>query len=128
MAYCTSADIDGKYGNGNRVKWADMEGLGSSNPLIATRTTEAITYASDLIDDHLRGSKFSFITPITATTPSTLKNVCRKIAAYELSTARGVTAYTKDGQPITPLYADYMDAMNTLEKIINQTIVLNLDT
>jgi phage gp36-like protein len=126
--YVTSSDIDARYGIGNRQKWADMEGLGptANATAIAARTTDAITYASSFIDDYLRNSKFSFVVPITGTVPDTIKDICRKIAAYQLSVPRGVSDYTKDGDPITPLWVDYQDALMKLKMIVNQEIVLDL--
>jgi phage gp36-like protein len=127
-AYCTSDDVTDRYGTPNVNAWADMEGLGATAnaDAIAARIADAIAYASDYIDDRLRGSNLSFVIPITGTVPNTLIDIARRIAAYHLSTARGVRDYDKYGNPITPLYADFRYAKQLLEAIATQKLTLDL--
>jgi phage gp36-like protein len=123
MAYCTRDDIEDRYGATNVVDWADLDDDANATSITA-RITAAIAYASAYIDDRLRRSDLNYRLPISVSgaTPYTLKDVCRRIAGYNLSTGRGVFRYDQDGNPLTPLRADYMDALNTLELIAGKKL------
>jgi len=123
MAYCTKSDIEDRYGASNVADWADLDDDGNSTK-ITDRITSAIAYASTYIDDRLRRSDLNFKLPISVSgsIPATLVDVCRRLAGYTLSTGRGVFRYDQDGNPLTPLRADYMDALATLELIAQKKL------
>lgn len=131
MAYCTRSNIEDRYGVTNVSRYADLDNDASPTS-ISNRITRAIAVADALIDDILRASPYSFVLPITepmgtsSYAPVTLTDCAVKIAGYWLSTARGVKDYDKDGNPITRLYGDYMDARSTIKAIADQTIKLNV--
>ena len=118
--YCDDDDLDDRYGSGNVTAWADTEGDGTG---VSDRKTLACTIATAQVDARLENSNQNFKVPITGTVPTLIEDAAVKLAGYWLSTARGVRDYDREtGQPLTPLYADYVDAMTTLDKIANGTL------
>jgi hypothetical protein len=107
------ADIDGVWVRG-----------AAETAAMTARRLAARTYAYNRINDELSNSDLSFQVPIAGTIPTTLMDVEVKLAGYWLSTARGVTSYDDKGVPMTKLYVDYIDAMNTLGRIASGKLTL----
>jgi phage gp36-like protein len=132
MAYCEDTDMNARYGLPNLNAWADMEGLGptANATAIAARKLLARNVATARIDDRLRGSGVSFKVPITGTVPATIVNLCVKLAAYELESALGYKDYVQADErfiPVTRLYPDRQDALDTLEMIVTGKLTVNFD-
>jgi phage gp36-like protein len=86
MAYCTKADIDGIFGVSNVKTWSDIENKNSPQ-LIDARIASAIVESEDYINNFLRGGSYAI--PFV-TIPTTIKNVCAKLAGLWLYENRGV--------------------------------------
>lgn len=124
MAYCEDTDLNARYGQTNVDAWADMEGTGTvANAVnIAARRLLARNVATARIDDRLRKSKVEFQIPITGTVPTTIINLCVKLAAFELESARGYKDYVLEDErflPVSRLYFDRANALATLEQIVS---------
>ena len=115
--YATSAQLANWYGQGNINRWADMEGTGDANASIATRTSEALTLATDRIDARLRLAAVIDRDVQLSSVPNIVMHICRVIAGFYLSKARDAKGYDDQGTPISPYYIEYMDALSTLEDI-----------
>jgi phage gp36-like protein len=120
MAYHTRANIEGRYGPANVAKWADLD-CDANATKITNRINEAIAYSDSLIDDYLRASVYNYSLPLSPV-PLTITACAVKISGYWLSTARGLKQFDKDGNPITPYYADYRSAIEILDAIREQRI------
>ncbi len=126
---CTDADLNARYGTTNIARWADLEGTWAEGEAesadMTARRLLARTRATDLVYDRLRASQLNMNLPLS-TAPSTLVDVTVKIAGWWLSSARGVSAYDQAGNPISRWYADFRDAMGTLDKIVAQELRLDV--
>ena len=126
MAYITAANLNDRYGAPNVAAWANMEGDGSQT---TARIATAIAFACDRFDDRMRATPYSNVLPITLVgggTPKTVVDCVVKLAGYWISTPRGVRDYDKDGNPITPLYADYLEAKSIIEEIASDKLRLDV--
>jgi len=138
MAQITYTDLVDRYGN-NVWAWADVNGIwdvtqgtpsGATLTALLVQVNDAINAADARIDDLLRGCSLSFVIPVvtqgTSTVPQTIRDCKRKLAGYFLSTARDVRDFDKDSNPITNMYADYVDAMKIIEDVRLKHLVLNV--
>jgi len=126
MSYCTRSDIEYEYGVKNVAAWADLDGDANATT-ISNRILRAIAIADARIDDRLRESAVSFRVPYTndaGTVPLTLMSIAVQIAGYRLSKGRGNRDYDGSGKPLSKFWADYQDALATLEEIANKTLTL----
>lgn len=126
MSYCERTDIEDRYGVANVLDWADLDDDGHATK-ITNRIASTIDYASTFIDDRLRSSKLNYQLPISVdgATPSTLKDIARRIAGYYLSTARGTHRYDQKGNPLSHLHSDYKEAMAMLQQIVDGLLKMN---
>jgi len=119
-------DLDARYGASNVTIWSDLDDDASAVK-IAARKLLACRLATSRAYDALRASPSGFTLPLSAA-PDTLLDAIVKLAGYWISTPRGVTNYDKNGNPMTPLYADFVDAMRILDDIAKGNIKLEIDT
>jgi hypothetical protein len=131
MAYnplCTDAQLDARYGKINVDADADADADANETKILARRLA-ARNAATARIYDRLRATPYSASFPIldsAGIVPLTLVDACVKLSGYWLSTLRGVVDFDKDGNPLTILFADYLDALRTLEEIASDKIRLDV--
>jgi hypothetical protein len=138
MAQITYTDLVDRYGN-NVWAWADINGIwdvttgtptGATLTALLVQINDAINAADARIDDLLRGCSLSFVIPVvdqsTGQVPQTIRDCKRKLAGYFLSTARDVRDFDAEKQPMTNVYADYIDAMKIIEDVRSKHLVLNV--
>jgi hypothetical protein len=125
MAYAAAGDLYNRYGIPNCYAWADIEGLGYANnsTQINARIAYALNLASDQMDDRFRASKFSLRTPLPQLSgggyPTCIIDSCVKLAGEWLASARGYSDRDQEGRPISPLWADKLDALRNIEEIVS---------
>jgi hypothetical protein len=137
MAQISTSDLTARYGN-NVWYWADQNGIWDgtqaslSGAVLAALTAfanDSIDAADARIDDMLRAAQLNFVIPVvdqsTGQVPQSIRDCKRKLAGYFLSTSRDVRDFDKDGNPITNMYADYLDAMKIIDDLRAKHIVLN---
>lgn len=111
MVYCTRADIEQFYGRENVQKWAELDGDKNSTN-IATRISDAISHASNDIDDGLRGGPYTV--PFADTIPLTILDLARRLAGVRLYESRGIQDFEAEtGSPVHRLawHASYVRKM-----------------
>lgn len=97
MAYCTRANIEGRFGVDNINKWADLDNAGSTTDVTA-RINAAIAAAEDDIDTTLRGGPY--VIPFAGTPPVTIRDLCADLAGVWLYESRGVVDFDPEtGRP-----------------------------
>ena len=126
---CTDADLNARYGTTNVARWADLEGTWAEGEAESAEMTArrllARTRATDLVYDRLRASTLNMNLPLS-TVPSTLVDVTVRIAGWWLTSARGVTNYDQQGNPISRWFTEYRYALDILDKIVAQELRLDL--
>lgn len=129
MAYCSDAEMNARYDSRNVGMWADLGGTwvkgASESAAMTARRLAARNYATAYIDAKLRTSNLNFNLPFS-TVPALITDCATKLAGYWLSTASGVSSYDQQGRPMTRLYVDFLDAVNTLDQIIAGTLLLDV--
>jgi hypothetical protein len=94
--YCDRADIEDQFGIENVGKWADLENHGDDG-LIEARIDAAIQWATNEVDDRLRGGPYEV--PIASPT-HTMVAVTATLAGVWLYEARGVQDFDEaSGKP-----------------------------
>ena len=103
MAYSSYADLQKVVESALLVELTDDEGIGSANPLITTRISQAIADADSIIDGHIR--------PLSVV-PNIIKKISMDLALYELYCRRGARL----GMP-EYISTKQKDAMRMLESM-----------
>ena len=139
MADIALADLNARYGPINVFCWCDLDNAGdrTASPLVyssdmTARVNAAIAYAAAVFYGAMLASPYSrrildnsnVLHDDSGSVPLLVADSQVKLAGYWLSTARGVKDYDKEGNPMSRLYADYLDAQNTIKAIQNQAIKL----
>jgi phage gp36-like protein len=115
VAYCTTADINLRFGAQNVLKWADLEGVGSSGDQtnVNARLAEAITQAGTEIDMALRGGRWTVpvvpdpISPVGAF----MRRLSTDLAGAYLYEARGFLDNDDQGNKMTALQKHNRDQL-----------------
>lgn len=95
--YCTQSDIENVFGAVNVRKWSNLDNTDSINAAAnTTRITAAIAWASQYIDDRLRG-RFSI--PLSGTSLTyRVMDWAAKLAGVWLYEGRGLSGATETDQ------------------------------
>ncbi|HQU42388.1 MAG TPA: DUF1320 family protein [Pirellulales bacterium] len=96
--YCQRSDIEAVFGPANVAKWADIENNG--DPVaIAARVASAIAWATEEINDKLRGGPY--VIPLAGGTvgpalPVTVVDLSANLAGVWLYESRGVQDFSEE--------------------------------
>lgn len=122
--YIAQSDVENLFGQANVRIWSNIDNHDDSETPNATRITAAIAYAEDMVDDRLRDGPFSV--PVTGTIPTTLKDICARLAGVWLYEARGVDDFDPDtGRELHKYEFHRRYAMKTIDKLIRGEMTLN---
>lgn len=83
--YCTQAQLETIVGATLIQQLTDDEKIGSSNPLIATRTAKAIGDACTVIDGYLR---LRYTVPLASPIPGLITKIAQDLSLFELHRRR----------------------------------------
>lgn len=114
MAYCIGDDILDLIGQANLERWSQLDPESISEN--TDRIDAAIEWASAIIDDRMRGSRYAV--PLVAASGElhVIKDICRRLAAHWLYTGRGFT----DNDEVGDRMQEHHDwAENMLNRIIS---------
>jgi hypothetical protein len=130
--YVSANDLYTYYGQTNVRLWANLGAVadtGAGATAIDATIAVHIAYAAARFDDRMRKTGQSFNLPIAdknGAVPLTVKRINIQLAGYYLSIGRGVRDFDEKGKPITRLQADKDDALQTIELLVKNDLILDL--
>lgn len=124
-AYCTTDDLEQKWGATNLDKWADLDNDQDAVKM-AARKAKAIEVASESVNDQLRGGPYVIPFSDAPATPILIVEVACQLAGVWLYENRGVQDYnTEDGSPVHRLSWHKKDARKKLLQLKAGTVKIN---
>lgn len=118
--YCQRSDVEAVFGPSNVLKWADIENDGDVDA-IAARVASAIAWATEEINDKLRGGPYTI--PLTGLSvapalPTTVVDLTANLAGVWLYESRGVQDFSEEtGTPYHRLQWNRKRAYDAMKEI-----------
>lgn len=99
-SYCDRDDIEAVFGVDNVELYADLDNDDDSGKITA-RIAQAISVASEEIDDLMRGLHYRLpLATAGGTTPTSIANLAAHLAGLWLYESRGAVDLDREGSPV----------------------------
>lgn len=117
--YCQDDDMYAIFGQVAVEKWGDLDRDGAGATITAA-IQAAIQWASDEINDHLRGGPVTVPFSGVGTgsgPPSIIRDICAKLAGCQLYANRGAEDFGTRGEPLDRLQGIRKEAYRKLRAV-----------